>query len=303
MHRGPIRHHAPCGETVPPRPSASRTRGFTLIELLVVIAIIAILAAILFPVFAQAREKARAISCLSNMKQLTTAIQMYTQDYDETFPVGFDGVTWVGNDLWPQKVQPYVKSLGIFVCPDDGAGGPIHSSDARWGDKSWMGWGISYASNGYYDPNWCCAPNWNTGFRLLGPMGIGNNGSWLAGSSNTIAAMNRPAETILVGEKHNSDVIAVGNGNPGNTSNFWVTCVFGGPDTQFGDWAPMNIPDGTRLATAPYPTGANGAVSATHTGTANFAFCDGHAKAFRPAATNPDPKNHPELNMWDGTRP
>src|SRR5437868_11358861 len=123
-------------------------RAFTLIELLVVIAIIAILAAILFPVFAQAREKARAISCLSNLKQLTTAVQMYTQDYDETFPVGFDAVSWVGNDLWPQKVQPYVKNLGIFVCPDDGAGGPIHTGDARWGaDKSWMGWGISYAAN------------------------------------------------------------------------------------------------------------------------------------------------------------
>ena len=67
-------------------PNNSRTQGFTLIELLVVIAIIAILAAILFPVFAQAREKARQTACLSNMKQIGTAIYMYTQDYDETYP-------------------------------------------------------------------------------------------------------------------------------------------------------------------------------------------------------------------------
>ena len=101
-----------------------RTRAFTLIELLVVIAIIAILAAILFPVFAQAREKARGISCLSNTKQLATGILMYTQDYDEYYPIGFiSRGSWGGQFAWVHDLTPYVKSLAVFVCPDD-QGGP-----------------------------------------------------------------------------------------------------------------------------------------------------------------------------------
>ncbi|HEU4751864.1 MAG TPA: DUF1559 domain-containing protein [Armatimonadota bacterium] len=92
--------------------------GFTLIELLVVIAIIAILAAILFPVFAQAREAARKASCGSNVRQLGLAVRMYTQDYDERFPFG--GWFPNGNDgtgEWQNTVAPYVKNKGIYRCP------------------------------------------------------------------------------------------------------------------------------------------------------------------------------------------
>jgi prepilin-type N-terminal cleavage/methylation domain-containing protein/prepilin-type processing-associated H-X9-DG protein len=120
-----------------------KSRGFTLIELLVVIAIIAILAAILFPVFAKAREKARQSSCLSNVKQLTLAIMSYTQDYDETLPFAatfpqpapYDwayGANSPGGRLWWYcAVQPYTKSTQIFRCPSD--------------RDSW--WGVGYAYN------------------------------------------------------------------------------------------------------------------------------------------------------------
>ncbi len=110
-------------------------KGFTLIELLVVIAIIAILAAILFPVFAQAREKARQSACLSNLKQIGTACQLYTDDYDETFPINFIKGSYAGTnylDLWTFDqvwneneigrswggcLYPYIKNMRMFVCP------------------------------------------------------------------------------------------------------------------------------------------------------------------------------------------
>ena len=99
-----------------------KKKGFTLIELLVVIAIIAILAAILFPVFAKAREKARTISCLSNLKQLGLGVMQYTQDYDDTFPVNDPVVyycfpSWVG--YYAGIIDPYVKNQKIYDCPSD----------------------------------------------------------------------------------------------------------------------------------------------------------------------------------------
>jgi len=94
-------------------------KGFTLIELLVVIAIIAILAAILFPVFARAREKARQASCLSNVKQILLGAQMYCQDYDERFPTGRN-CNWADGGPFGTHVvvlQPYVKNWQLFICP------------------------------------------------------------------------------------------------------------------------------------------------------------------------------------------
>lgn len=93
-------------------------KGFTLIELLVVIAIIAILAAILFPVFAQAREKARQSSCVSNVKQISLGIGMYVQDYDERFPY----LIWNNNNTlgfhWKDLTAPYIKNDQVWECPD-----------------------------------------------------------------------------------------------------------------------------------------------------------------------------------------
>jgi len=99
----------------------SSRKGFTLIELLVVIAIIAILAAILFPVFARAREKARQASCQSNLKQLMLAYIMYASDYDEHFPTDWvtaaGGAPWTNRYTWRAMIFPYVKNLQLFTCP------------------------------------------------------------------------------------------------------------------------------------------------------------------------------------------
>lgn len=115
-------------------------KAFTLIELLVVIAIIAVLAAILFPVFAQAREQARQAVCTSNVRQLSMAVQMYLQDYDETFPIFYAYNTWdpIHNVPAPSgtpahkgvevELMPYVKNHLIFKCPDDQGGPSLYTT-------------------------------------------------------------------------------------------------------------------------------------------------------------------------------
>ncbi len=112
--------------------------GFTLVELLVVIAIIASLAAILFPVFAQARAKARAIACLSNSRQLGLAVAQYVMDYDEVLPlVSFPSKA----NTWTATVQPYTKNQAILRCPDD--------TSSNWA----AGRLSSYAVNAWFTPN------------------------------------------------------------------------------------------------------------------------------------------------------
>ena len=126
-----------------------RTNAFTLIELLVVIAIIAILAAILFPVFAKAREKARQASCSSNLKQQVLACLQYSNDYDERFPKNhWDGSTSFANHerTWAQMTYPYVKNVQIFRCPSQSgtsvtpgsAGNYVQVPYGSYGYSSWM---------------------------------------------------------------------------------------------------------------------------------------------------------------------
>ncbi len=262
-------------------PVRKSSQGFTLIELLVVIAIIAILAAILFPVFAQAREKARAISCTSNVKQMGTAILMYTQDFDETFPMGMDE-TW--HNSWAITTQPYIKSYAVYRDVDDA----LKISAQSW-LVPWAGVPISYGCNGLIDNS-----NGNVVKGIFTPM----DQSWL-GHSQTLAVVNKVAETIMVTDKHNADAAMNGTAD-GNNSDWYGNCFAG---VNWWDWAaPSEIPNGTNDPKAAFPNGPNGAVSAHHTDTANFLMADGHVKSLRPSTTNPDPKNRPQDNMWDATR-
>ncbi len=109
-----------------------RRKGFTLIELLVVIAIIAILAAILFPVFAKAREKARQSACSNNLKQMATALLQYAQDYDERMVMRY----FTGY-LWTTQIQPYVKNTQIFTCPSTNA--PSYGYQQTYLDRKALG--------------------------------------------------------------------------------------------------------------------------------------------------------------------
>lgn len=122
----------------------TKRQGFTLIELLVVIAIIAILAAILFPVFARARENARRTTCVSNLKQISLGIFQYTQDYDERLPPLYvNGPFQMPNGqstnlaLWMHIIYPYVKSVQIFNCPSESGG--TYKGGYYWEDSSGAG--------------------------------------------------------------------------------------------------------------------------------------------------------------------
>ncbi len=120
--------------------TSRNSAAFTLIELLVVIAIIAILAAILFPVFAQARERARQASCLSNMRQLSLAFLMYAQDYDEALvPTVNYAVAPPARPIWSAVLQPYVKNEGIFNCPS--ASGVAYPKD--WDNRKFASIGLN----------------------------------------------------------------------------------------------------------------------------------------------------------------
>ena len=188
-----------------------KARGFTLIELLVVIAIIAILAAILFPVFARAREKARQASCLSNTKQLALAFMQYVQDYDEKFP------TW-GRTGWPPptlpymtwwcEVYPYVKNGPVYVCPSNSNG---ESAGAYWGSP-WV--------EGKYVPSYGMNPNIHEGNSGCG-VALAHVGSvsavlLIADSCNAMGADWRfawPMANEVIGGRPNACTIRPGQAN------------------------------------------------------------------------------------------
>ena len=136
-------------------------QGFTLIELLIVIAIIAILAAILFPVFAKAREKARQTTCASNLKQLGLAFTQYAQDNDEYLPIVHSNGTTNKTGCWSSDIYPYVKSAGAYSCPDD----PIAPSGAYTPISYCYNFNLGgiYASNATAYPNGAMLP------KLLAP--------------------------------------------------------------------------------------------------------------------------------------
>jgi prepilin-type N-terminal cleavage/methylation domain-containing protein/prepilin-type processing-associated H-X9-DG protein len=202
--------------------------GFTLIELLVVIAIIAILAAILFPVFAQAREAARKTSCLSNMKQIDLAWQMYAQDYDETFPLvsecidGTDSNCNRQGNYWLTTVDPYMKNGGtdqvwiakvsVFMCPDylkpapavDEAGNAASSGQPLTGDYPLTSYGVNWAVTSAW---WALSPG---------------SESWAGPSVKpcTLASLGKPANEILLAPNHACCIESWGRGTD-PTDNNW----------------------------------------------------------------------------------
>ena len=228
----------------------NRRSAFTLIELLVVIAIIAILAAILFPVFARARENARRASCQSNLKQLALGIEQYKNDYDTKYP----GFGQPGNLGWAQNVQPYLKSLQILQCPSEPTGAPDYSQPlpALMADDKLCDYFYN-ASLTNYDPN-------NT---------------QLANYGRSEAELTQPTLTILSG-----DGTSYGAGNilPYYDNGSGVN----GFDCGENMGAMANDP-------ASYPGGVCGfpafrrTPGKRHLEGGNYAFCDGHVKFVRPA--------------------
>jgi prepilin-type N-terminal cleavage/methylation domain-containing protein/prepilin-type processing-associated H-X9-DG protein len=282
--------------------ASHRKSGFTLIELLVVIAIIAILAAILFPVFAQAREKARGISCLSNIKQQGLAVLMYVQDYDENFPATtvYDFSNSYETDSWIARVAPYIKNGDLFWCPDDSTtGGYNRFSQTGFGPA------VSYAGNAL------CGGAHLADNTPVGIFGLvqGDCCGWASFFHDGViadASVTYPASTIAIGEHLSVDNQYCSLGWIGaNTAWIWPTNVMMWDDSPLGGdgyYASMNIPDGDISATPAYPNNSNGGISAHHTGLGNFLFADGHAKAMHPAQTNPSGWNDPHDNMWISNR-
>ncbi len=234
------------GNHAAPKQNSMIGSGFTLIELLVVIAIIAILAAILFPVFARARENARRSSCQSNLKQIGLGIMQYTQDYDERMISGrmSDGVN---QHNWEELVQPYVKSYQLFKCPSN-TKNTTAMGDDNSGLPAGSGSGVSYALHVEFgdqtDMNWFNA----------GAGGARNS------AGPNLADFSSPSTTIAVVESNGT------NNDFGVGNNFYSSVT---PSYLFeGHLATANylFSDGhvkslKAIATTPASMGGTGAVN------------------------------------------
>jgi prepilin-type N-terminal cleavage/methylation domain-containing protein len=232
--------------------------GFTLIELLVVIAIIAILAAMLFPVFAQAREKARAIACLSNSRQLATANFMYTQDYDEVILPSTNYAVAISDPLriWPAMVQPYVKNQGVFTCPS--------AQNAKFATD----WSLrGYAPIGY------------NGLTAYDPAGVEAPTSVAA-----LASLDEPSRTVLLADTPSGDT---GNKYRGYVFDPAVPSAKKNV-ADFRLSTPL-VADSDLVMGSPLPPSELKPVFCRHHrdgrnhGFASLMFADGHAKAYSAA--------------------
>ncbi|HWD37451.1 MAG TPA: prepilin-type N-terminal cleavage/methylation domain-containing protein [Fimbriimonas sp.] len=293
-----------------------KRRGFTLIELLVVIAIIAILAAILFPVFAQAKAAAKATSDLSNQKQLTLGVLMYANDYEDVLPDAnsTDGDSNTFSRTWVQKTTPYIKSLAIFQSPLDSKHDAAYASWAASfsPDNFKNAIGISYAPNGY------AHSDGSAGFTSVGTdsdpwvfagvMNQDDNGNYMMPHTKSSTQVTQPAGTIMLADLFSDAMRKEGCCGFGNNSE-WFSAAFlqirvpGDIGYGYYDWfGPEDIPNGTLSPTNTFPNGPTAGVSITNGKNSNFSFVDGHVKSMAPQATDPDPVNNRPANMWDADR-
>lgn len=259
-------------------PTARSKNAFTLIELLVVIAIIAILAAILFPVFARARENARRSSCMSNLKQLGLGVLQYTQDYDERYPPTLVFDVWNANTSnaygWADAIFPYVKSNQVYQCPSEKTPGTTSASSV--GDYS------DYAYNNVIG---------NAGVFQLSGGTIGINAAALLNSSLTVL-MAEGSEGGGGGARSNQYLY-------GGGSTFWTNGAREGSGGGCGAGPALN---GGWKATY----GGNGGIR--HLDGGNFAFTDGHVKWYGGTLNATNYETLPlvttfSYNVWCGASP